>query len=226
MDASSDRRMHPTPVTDVRNIHWATHLCPLWTASVGALPCFWTCRSPIHCQSGLVRDGPSYVCAPISFRSLRSSVSFLRDSAYMLLRSRHYSLRFITRISVIIADTVALVVAWRKSIGALRGTSFSGARTPLSEALICNGMVLFFGLLLLNIYELLATTIPSLARFAGMNPFVIPLTTILMCRWTLSIRQAGDTSSRRYDNQQQTQNTIRFNSLGVAAARHAHAPGL
>lgn len=73
MDTSSDRRMHPTPVTDVRksvywlscvvptilanenyhsSIHWATHLCSLWTASVGALPCFWTCRSPIHCQSG------------------------------------------------------------------------------------------------------------------------------------------------------------------------------
>ncbi len=35
-------------------------------------------------DTGLVRDGPSYVCAPISFRSLRSSVSFLRDSAYMV----------------------------------------------------------------------------------------------------------------------------------------------
>ena len=46
------------------------------------------------------------------------------------------------RVSLIVADLIALVVAWRKAVGMVREASRLNVRLPLGDVLICDGELL------------------------------------------------------------------------------------
>ncbi|KAI0766078.1 hypothetical protein BC629DRAFT_1442830 [Irpex lacteus] len=117
-----------------------------------------------------------------------------------------------THIALIVADVIALQVTWRRTIENVRAASLLGNTFNLSQALFRFGQhtllpvsyILsthiaqeistkgFRALLILNIIQVLTNTIPSFLSLALASSFFVPFGSIIVCRFMLSLRQAGE----------------------------------
>ncbi|KAI0769180.1 hypothetical protein BC629DRAFT_1442265 [Irpex lacteus] len=117
-----------------------------------------------------------------------------------------------THIALIVADVIALQVTWRRTIENVRAASLLGNTFNSSQALFRFGQhtllpvsyILsthiaqeistkgFRALLILNIIQVLTNTIPSFLSLALASSFFVPFGSIIVCRFMLSLRQAGE----------------------------------
>ncbi|KAI0769544.1 hypothetical protein BC629DRAFT_790526 [Irpex lacteus] len=98
-------------------------------------------------------------------------------------------LSLISRISVIAADILVLVVTWMKT-----ARSYSEARrlkieTPLSMMLIRDGTLYFVILLMVNVLQVFGQNIPILFSLNITEPFFQNLPPIIVRRFILNLRQ-------------------------------------
>ncbi|KAI0088349.1 hypothetical protein BDY19DRAFT_950467 [Irpex rosettiformis] len=79
-----------------------------------------------------------------------------------------------TRVALIIADLIVLVVTWRQAAGTVREASRINVRVPLSEVLIRDGTFFFVGLLAINIYQVLSSNIDAVHQFVPIETLLTP----------------------------------------------------
>ncbi|THH00331.1 hypothetical protein EW026_g2163 [Hermanssonia centrifuga] len=114
-----------------------------------------------------------------------------------------------TRIPVIIADILVLVLTWRKTFRHRMEAIRVGVRAPLSALLLRDGTVYFFALLAMNIAVVLVNTVPSLQTASPVSDIIPVLTPILISRFLLNLRQLGEPESET-----QSSLNLRFSTPG------------
>ncbi|KAI0092954.1 hypothetical protein BDY19DRAFT_398879 [Irpex rosettiformis] len=135
---------------------------------------------------------------------------FLIQTLRILTVSLEGTVSLGVRLAVIAADIIAVIVNWRKAIGTVREASRLNIKVPLSMALIQNGTMLFLGLLGLNILEIVSNTVPNAQIVAPGNSLIAPLSSILMCRFMLNLKQVD--SPGQSTGRSAHMSTIHFNS--------------
>jgi len=93
-----------------------------------------------------------------------------------------------TRVPVIVADTIVLVVTWIKTWNTHRKALKNNIRTPVATMLLRDGTVYFLGLLSLNILNIVGT---STNVFAYATDFTTPLSSIIITHFSLNLRQVA-----------------------------------
>ncbi|EPT04768.1 hypothetical protein FOMPIDRAFT_158377 [Fomitopsis schrenkii] len=106
-----------------------------------------------------------------------------------------FRLLILTRVSVIVADAVVLLVSWRHLHGTLKSSHVGVNRSSLGVLLLRDGTLYFLILLLLNIAQIIAV----LDFGQNLDPipdFIFPLTLVIISRFILNLRrfsqQTGD----------------------------------
>ncbi|KAI0085471.1 hypothetical protein BDY19DRAFT_996814 [Irpex rosettiformis] len=110
-------------------------------------------------------------------------------------------------------------VPWNKAVGTVRQASRLHIKVPLGRVLIEDGTFLFLGLVIINVFQLLADNISDptyLAVFkltiAMTSRIATSMQSIVMCRFMLNLKQAGSGPSPTPDNTTFHKSTIRFNA--------------
>ncbi|KAI0809227.1 hypothetical protein BC629DRAFT_1437425 [Irpex lacteus] len=115
----------------------------------------------------------------------------------------------LSRVSVTVADAIALTVAWRKAAGSSLKWSIGTSRKTMLEVLTREGTAVFLGLIMLNVFGILQDNIVTDA-----STFLVPLSTIIVCRFMLSMRQTSD-RYRTNDTTFNGRHTTQFNSTVI-----------
>ncbi|KIP06490.1 hypothetical protein PHLGIDRAFT_106964 [Phlebiopsis gigantea 11061_1 CR5-6] len=100
-------------------------------------------------------------------------------------------LTYITRAALIAADTIVLVCTWIKTFHLWRRSQRLGLSLSISTCLLRDGTVYFVLLLAINVVQIV--TFNSTA--APLGPFITEAPPILMCRFIMNLRQAGNVES-------------------------------
>ncbi|RDX49203.1 hypothetical protein OH76DRAFT_1483407 [Lentinus brumalis] len=111
----------------------------------------------------------------------------------------HISVILISRVPLIIADTILIYITWAKlgSRGTLTGIRQS-KRLSLSAILFRDGTIYFVVLFVLNVLHLVlsATGIAGNEQGSYMTEFTVPITTVLLSRFLLDLQEANQTVVR------------------------------
>ncbi|OCH91746.1 hypothetical protein OBBRIDRAFT_774647 [Obba rivulosa] len=97
-----------------------------------------------------------------------------------------------TRISMILADILILLITWAKTYGAYRNAQRNNVEAPLLGLLLKDGTVYFAMLLVLNILIIIANLNDSFVYLV--TDFQTPISSIIITHFLLDLRQVVTTS--------------------------------
>ncbi|KZT70574.1 hypothetical protein DAEQUDRAFT_764460 [Daedalea quercina L-15889] len=98
------------------------------------------------------------------------------------------SVLIVTRVSVIAADAMVLLVTWRHLRGTLKSQRIGTNRISLGLLLLRDGTLYFVLLLLLNIAQIIAV-LDFGQNFDPIPDFILPLTSVIIARFILNLRR-------------------------------------
>lgn len=93
-----------------------------------------------------------------------------------------------TRVAVILADAMVLLVTWRHLRGTLKSSRIGTNRVSLGLLLLRDGTLYFVMLLLLNIAQIIAV-LDFGQNFDPIPDFIFPITIIIISRFILNLRR-------------------------------------
>ncbi|EKM57578.1 uncharacterized protein PHACADRAFT_206475 [Phanerochaete carnosa HHB-10118-sp] len=96
------------------------------------------------------------------------------------------SVLFVTRIPLIVADLLVLVLTWMKTYRQYREARALNIKSPLTTCLIHDGTVYFFILLALNVAQILSLYVNFVV---ALSIFTSTMPQILICRFMMNLRQ-------------------------------------
>ncbi|KAH9829881.1 uncharacterized protein C8Q71DRAFT_392556 [Rhodofomes roseus] len=97
-------------------------------------------------------------------------------------------LLILTRVSVILADGLVLMVTWRHLRGTLKSSRIGTNRVSLGLLLLRDGTLYFLLLLLLNVAQIIAV-LDFGQNFDPIPDFIFPITCIIISRFILNLRR-------------------------------------
>ncbi|KAI0085277.1 hypothetical protein BDY19DRAFT_996987 [Irpex rosettiformis] len=121
-----------------------------------------------------------------------------------------------TRIAVITADLIVLLLTWRKAFGMIRHASRFKLQVPLLfRILVRDGTFFFLGLLAANVFKFVTTNISSLVTLEAGDTFLTPLTSMIISRFILNLQEINEKDDLSGTT---LQSSIRFNSNGIVGS--------
>ncbi|KAI0692852.1 hypothetical protein C8T65DRAFT_744955 [Cerioporus squamosus] len=97
-----------------------------------------------------------------------------------------------SRTCAIVGDLVVLVITWHSTYGIRKATAGLQVRTSLTDALLKDGTLYFVCLLVLNLLNIFVNAFP---RTSDVTAFQDPITSILISRFILNLRDVADWKS-------------------------------
>ncbi|EKM57597.1 uncharacterized protein PHACADRAFT_206490 [Phanerochaete carnosa HHB-10118-sp] len=195
----------------------------IWRRSyVWSLPVFALSMVPV--VTNLIYTAMSKyisVAVPLVGMTCISESPFSGQTTYVPQARR--SVLYITRVSLILADTMVLILTWIKTFGHWRHARSVGVKVSMTTCLLRDGTIYFIILLAMNLAQLL--TFDSSGDLAPMGTFATTLPPVLVNRFMINLRtvdsEVPDYSVSTNDQQQRTP-TLQFtrsaNRLGNIGA--------
>ncbi|KAI0084474.1 hypothetical protein BDY19DRAFT_909816 [Irpex rosettiformis] len=100
-----------------------------------------------------------------------------------------------TRIAVILADILVLLVTWFKTAQLYKESRQLGIQAPLATLLLRDGTLYFCILLVVNVLQPLVNVVPSLIGLDFAEPYLVTMPPIIVCRFILNLRQVKPAGS-------------------------------
>ncbi|EKM57574.1 uncharacterized protein PHACADRAFT_206470 [Phanerochaete carnosa HHB-10118-sp] len=111
-------------------------------------------------------------------------------------------LLFVTRIPLIVADLLVLVLTWMKTYRQYREARALNIKSPLTTYFIHDGTIYFIVLLILNISQIVSFFFTSIGILA---PFTSIMPQILVCRFMMNLRLLSHGSSTTSEDESSRQ---------------------
>ncbi|KAI0692769.1 hypothetical protein BC835DRAFT_27212 [Cytidiella melzeri] len=124
------------------------------------------------------------ITVPAQFAVFESCVGQARTSAQFNL-----GLSLTTRLAVILADVIVIIATWSKTFQTYRDARRHGFAAPLVTLLLRDGTIYFIVLLIMNILVVLSNNVPRMEDVDFASPFLENLTSIIICRFIINLRQ-------------------------------------
>ncbi|EKM50266.1 uncharacterized protein PHACADRAFT_201110 [Phanerochaete carnosa HHB-10118-sp] len=124
---------------------------------------------------------------------------------------RMFHVMYITRGSLVLADTIVLVLTWIKTFGHWKNARRLKMKVSLTTCLLRDGTMYFIALLAVNIAQIL--TYDSSGGISPMTMFVASLPSLFINRFIINLRAAGSETSDyslHIGGRQQGQSTLQF----------------
>ncbi|OSC97297.1 hypothetical protein PYCCODRAFT_1398958 [Trametes coccinea BRFM310] len=94
-----------------------------------------------------------------------------------------------SRSCLIVGDLIVLAITWRSTFGITRAANVARVRMSLTNAILKDGTIYFVCLLILNVINIVVNVV---ARTSAVSAFQDPITSILVSRFLLNLRDTFD----------------------------------